>query len=142
MTNRIAVTFAAAALLATLGPSEAQTTRTATIQPGKPARIAVVTALKKDCSIGSVGSIRVTTAPKNGSIVVRGGKLRTPSNFRCPNVETEVQALFYAPKANFKGSDEIAYETRSADGDTQSFVIRINIGDKPPAKSPGGVVDL
>ena len=148
MPSRSAPRLALTALMATLGLAaslgdvSAQTARTATIQPGKPARLAVVTSLRKDCSQGEVGSIRVTTAPKNGSIVLRGGKLKTPSAYRCPNVETQVQALFYEPNKNFQGTDEIAYETRSTDGDTQTFTIKITVSSKPPAKKDGGVVDL
>ena len=129
----------AAALALLAAPALAQTVRTATIPPGKPARIAVVTALKNDCSVGTVGSIRVITAPKSGSIVVRGGKLKTPASFRCPNVETPVQALFYEPNRNFQGTDEIAYETQSTDGATQTFTLKINVTSKPAG---GGLQDL
>lgn len=127
MLTRYALILAGAACLAA-GGAAAQTTKTATIQPGKAARIAVETALKKDCSIGQIGGIRVISAPKNGQIVVRSGKLKTPATFRCPNVETPVQALFYEPKKNFTGSDEVSYETTTPEGDKQTFVIKINVG--------------
>lgn len=134
------------AMLGGIGAASAQTTRTATIRPGKPVRIAVVTAFKKDCSLGEVGSIRVVTAPKNGSIVVRGGKLKTPGAFRCPNKDTDVQALFYEPNKNFQGTDELAYETKDPDGSTQTVNIKLNVTSKPAPAAPksgsGGVVDL
>lgn len=137
------ITWVAVALGAALAaaPAAAQSTRTATIAPGKPARLAVVTSLKKDCSVGDTGSIRVTAAPKNGSIVIRGGKLKTPASFRCPNVDTPVQALFYEPRKNFTGTDEIAYETRSPDGETQTFRVRIDVTSKP-ASGKDGILDL
>lgn len=124
----------AGSLCIAAGPASAQTTRTATIAPGKAARIAVETALKKDCSLGQIGGIRVINAPKNGSIVVRSGKLKTPASFRCPNVETPVQALFYEPKKNFTGADEISYETTTPEGDRQTFVVKINVGTKAGGK--------
>ncbi len=130
---------AASGLALFAGAASAQTTRNATVAPGKAARVAVVTGLKKDCSVGEVGSIRVMTAPKNGSIVVRGGKLKTPASFRCPNVETPVQALFYQPNKNYQGSDEISYETRSTDGETQTVTVKINVTSKP---SGSGIQDL
>ena len=132
----------AAAAAALSGPALAQqaTNRTATIGPDKPARIAVVTALKKDCSVGEVGTLRITSAPKSGQVLVKVSKLKTPASFRCPNVETPVQELIYQPKAKFTGSDEISYETRGADGATQSFTVKINVGAKPGGS--GAIQDL
>ncbi|MDB5591765.1 4-aminobutyrate aminotransferase [Enterovirga sp.] len=140
--NKLVLALSTLAFAASLGSAAAQTARTATIQPGKPARVAVVTALKRDCSLGEVGSIRVVTAPKNGSLVVRGGKLKTPANFRCPSVETPVQALFYEPNRNYQGADEIAYETRSTDGSVQSFTLKITVTSKPAAAPSGGLQEL
>ena len=140
MPMRHAALLAACSLLLGASPAAAQTTRTATVAPGKVARIAVETALKKDCSIGEIGGIRLVTAPKNGSAVIRSGKLKTPSSFRCPNIETPVQALFYQPNKNFSGSDEISYETRTPEGEQRTFTVKINVTSKPPAK--GGIQDL
>ena len=144
--SKLTASVIAFAMIAGLGAAAAQTTRTATIQPGKPARIAVVTALKKDCSLGEVGSIRVVTPPQNGSIVIRGGKLKTPGGFRCPNADTQVQALFYEPNKNFQGTDELAYETKDTDGTTQTVTLKINVTSKPAPAAPkaggGGAVDL
>lgn len=133
--------LALSALLAGAGLASAQTVRTATIQPGKPARIAVITAFKADCSIGAVGSIRVITPPKSGSIVVRGGELTTPASFRCASKKTPVQALFYEPNRNFQGTDEISYETKSTEGVTETVTLKINVTTKPAAPK-SGVVDL
>lgn len=132
--------LAALVLATTAAAASAQTNRAATIQPGKPARIAVETALKKDCSIGEIGGIRVIKAPTNGSVIVRTGNLKTPASFRCPNKDTPVQALFYEPKKNFQGTDEISYETRTPEGATQTFVVKITVSAKPASNS--GIQDL
>lgn len=120
--------------------SQEPTVRNATIAPGKVARVAVVTALKRDCSLGEVGSVRVVTPPKNGSIEVRGAKVKTPASFRCPNVETQTQQVFYKPNANFNGTDEISYETRSPDGATQTITVKITVSAKPSGRKD--VLDL
>lgn len=133
-----------AAALATF-PVAAQTgtTRNATVEKGKTGRLAVVTALKKDCKIGDVGSIRIVSPPKNGQVAVRTGNLKTPASFRCPNIETPVQGLFYQPRPNFSGSDEVSYEARNSDGDTQTFVVKITVTDKPGSGgSKNGVQEL
>lgn len=118
------------------GPAFAQATdRTATIQPGKPARIAVETALKKDCSVGEIGGIRIITAPKNGSVIVKAANLKTPASFRCPNKDTPVQQLIYMPNKGFSGTDQVSYETRNPEGETRTFNLKINVSGKPAGGS-------
>lgn len=140
MTKRplILAVFGVAAMI---GAAAGQTARTATIQPGKPARIAVETALKKDCTIGELGGIRVINAPKNGEVIVKSGTLKTPASFRCPNKDTPVQQLIYSPKKNFTGTDEVSYETRTPEGQTQVFNVKINVSSKP-ASGGSGIQDL
>ena len=120
--------------------AQSPTIRNATIAPGKAARIAVETALKKDCSIGEIGGIRVISAPKNGEIVVRSGNLKTPGSFRCPNKDTPVQQLIYMPKKGYSGTDEVSYETRTPEGQTQTFTVKIDVSTKPASSK--GIQDL
>ncbi|MDB5558966.1 MAG: 4-aminobutyrate aminotransferase [Enterovirga sp.] len=133
MRKALAVLTMAAAFAA--GPAFAQTTttlyRSVSVEKGKPVRLAVVTALKKDCTQGEVGGVRIINAPKNGQLAVRSGKIKTPASFRCPNVETPVQGLFYQSKANFSGPDEVSYETRTPEGATETYTVKITVTDKP-----------
>lgn len=140
MRKSFAVLSVALALAAS-APAAAQTGihRSATVEKGKTLRIAVVTALKKDCTVGDVGSVRIVSPPKNGQLAVRSGKGKTPASFRCPNVETPLQGLFYQSKPNFAGSDEVVYETRTPDGATETFNVKITVTDKPG--SGGGKKD-
>lgn len=129
--------------LALAGSALAQTSnyRSMNIVAGKPTRIAVVTALKKDCSAGTIGGVKVVTVPKNGNLSLKRGKLKTPASFRCPNVETQAEAVFYQPKAKFTGDDEIVYETKSADGAIERFTVKLTIGDKPATAAPADKKD-
>lgn len=141
--TRLIATAIALAMLG--GTASAQAERTASIQPGKPARLHVVTALKKDCTQGSEGTIRVLTPPKNGNVQVRSSKLKTPAKYRCPSVETQVQQLIYEPNKSFQGTDEVSFETKDADGTTATHKVKINVSTKPaaaPKSGSGGVVDL
>jgi hypothetical protein len=126
---------AALCLFALGGAALAQTSvyRSVNAASGKSVRVRVVTNLKKDCTVGAPASIRVVTPPKNGSLVVKNGKLKTPADYRCPNVETPVQAVFYQSNPKYTGSDEVAFEVKTAEGPTQSISIKINVGDKPAA---------
>ena len=129
--------------LALAGPALAQTSnyRSMNVVAGKPTRLAVVTALKKDCTAGTIGGVKVVTVPKNGNLSLKRGKLKTPASFRCPNVETQAEAVFYQPKAKFTGDDEIVYETKSADGEVERFTVKITVGDKPGAPAPADKKD-
>ena len=132
-------TIAALCLFALGEAALAQTSvyRTVDAVPGKPIRVRVVTNLKKDCTVGTPAAIRVVTPPKNGSLVVKNGKLKTPADYRCPNVETPVQGVFYQSNPKYTGSDEVAFEVKTAEGNTQSISIKINVSDKPAAAPKG-----
>jgi hypothetical protein len=123
------------------GPAFAQTSNYRSIDAtaGKAARVAVVTPLKKDCSVGQIGGVRVVTVPKNGSLQLKKGKLKTPASFRCPNVETQAEAVFYTAKPKFTGEDEIVYETKSADGAIERFTVKITV--KPAGNAPADKKD-
>ena len=143
MRKALAVLTMAAALAAAPALAQTGTQRSTSVEKGKPLRIAVITALKKDCSTGDVGTIRVITPPKNGQFAIRSGKVKTPASFRCPNVETPSQQLFYQSRANFAGVEEVSYETRTSDGLTETFTVKITVTDKPGgAGKKDGLQDL
>ena len=143
---RMTLTFVPAALALALAaaPAAAQTQlfRSDTAQTGKPARLYVLSDLKKDCKTGSPGEIKVVTTPKNGTLAVRKAKLKTPASYRCPNVETQVQAVFYQSNPKFTGSDEVVIEVKTADGDVQRTTIKITVSDKPAGSEKKDGVDL
>ena len=131
-----------AAALGAAGTAAAQTTvtRSETVQSGKQVRLVISPNLKKDCSSGPMPEIKVTTAPKFGSLITRSGKLKTPASFRCPNKDAEVQAIFYQPKPGYTGPDAVLVEVKSADGDISKQDIRITVeaskgNDKPDDKA-------
>ena len=89
--------------------------------------------------------MKVLTPPKNGMLNIRNGKLKTPASFRCPNVEITAEAVFYQSKPNFTGTDEVVYETKTADGTVEKFSVRIEVGAKPATAAPAakdGALDL
>ena len=132
------VSVLAVALLA--APALAQTSnyRAVDAVSGQVKRLAVVTALKKDCSAGAIGGVRVVTPPKNGNLQLKRGKLKTPASFRCPGVDTTGEAVFYTSKPGFSGQDEIVYDTKSADGTVERFSVKVTVTAKPAGTSPGG----
>ena len=143
----VSILAAAAALAVGLGAAAAQTTvtRAVTALPGKPLRLAVAPSLLKDCSAGPLPEIRVLTPPRNGALITRGAKLKTPATYRCPNVETEAQAVFYQANPRYAGAEEVSFEIKASDGSLQRFTYRITVTGAPqrPARpSRDGPVDL
>jgi len=125
----------AGGLLTAAGPAWADTVqKTETVASGKTGRLLVTPNLKKDCSEGPMPEFRFSAYPKNGAVVVKAGKQKTPASFRCPNKEAGVMGVFYQPKDGFTGSDELTFEVKSADGDVQTRVFKITV----EAASKGG----
>lgn len=116
--------------IAVAGPALAQSpaSRSKTVAPGKTVRLEIAPNLKKDCSPGPMPEFKVSGPPKNGSVITRVGKLKTPASYRCPNKEAAVQALFYQPNTGFTGSDEVTFEVKGADGQVETQTVKITVG--------------
>ncbi|MFE1602265.1 4-aminobutyrate aminotransferase [Methylobacterium sp. ID0610] len=127
--------LAACAVLA--GPALAQSAKTLerSVASGKQIRLLAVPNLKKDCSLGPQPELKVTTPPKNGSLIQRAGRMKTPATYRCPNVEATIQAVFYESKAGFTGTDEVTVEVKSPDGSTAVRTIKLKVGSAGETKS-------
>ena len=113
-----------------IGPVSAQTTvtRSKTVASGQAVRLEIAPNLKKDCSSGPMPEFKISGAPKNGSVITKVGKLKTPASYRCPNKEAAVQALFYQSNAGYTGADEVVFEVKSSDGQVQTQNIKITVG--------------
>ena len=128
------------------GPTLAQTTvtRSETAATGKVVRILVAPNLKLDCTNGPLPEIKVMNAPKNGSLITKAGKLKTPARFRCPNREAAAQAVFYQSRPDFTGSDSVTLEIKTPDGTVQTHDIRITVeaGKRDDPKDKKDATDL
>jgi hypothetical protein len=85
----------------------------------------------------------VVTPPKHGELNVRSGTLKTGRITRCPTLAAKAQGVFYKANPTFKGTDEVAYEVRSASGKVESHTVRIAVKDaQAPDAKPGEDTDL
>ncbi len=116
--------------LALAAPAHAQTTttRSETVASGKVVRLVISPNLKKDCSAGPLPEIKIVTAPKNGQLKSKSGKLKTPASYRCPNKDAQATAVFYKSKADFTGEDQVLIEVKTAEGTVEKQDIRITVG--------------
>ncbi|MHC2001071.1 4-aminobutyrate aminotransferase [Methylobacterium sp. CM6241] len=142
-------TFLAAGLFLALAsvPAMAQdtATRSETAAPGKSVRILIASNLKDDCKPGSMPEIRISTSPKNGSLITKTGSVTTPSSHKCPNKKTAATGVFYQSKDGFTGTDEVVVEVKKADGKTMTQTINITVGGsatKGGDESKKGATDL
>ncbi|WP_019904960.1 hypothetical protein [Methylobacterium sp. 77] len=111
-------------------PALAQETanRSETAAPGKSVRILIASNLKDDCKPGSMPEIRISTSPKNGSLITKTGSVTTPASHKCPNKKTAATGVFYQSKDGYTGSDEVVIEVKKADGKTSTQTINITVG--------------
>lgn len=134
----VAAAVGAGALAVPHGAAWAQSNsafRSAEVVAGKQERLGVYGNVQKDCTPGPLPTIRVVTAPKNGELNVRSGKLKAGRISRCPKLEATAQGIFYKANPTFKGTDEVAYEVRSASGKVESHTVKITVKDAQASDS-------
>lgn len=134
----VAAAVGASALAVPHGAAWAQSNsafRSAEVIAGKQERLGVYGNVQKDCTPGPLPTIRVVTAPKNGELNVRSGKLKAGRISRCPKLEATAQGIFYKANPTFKGTDEVAYEVRSASGKVESHTVKITVKDAQASDS-------
>lgn len=141
---RLRLVAGMAALCASALPLAAQDAifRSVTAPSGRTTRLAVVPNLDKQCKPGQLGTLKVVTAPKNGSLIMRTGKVRTPGTYRCPNLDATIQALFYRPHDRYAGADEIVLETKLPDGNPQTVTVRITVTPRSATPEKKDFLDL
>ena len=130
-------------LALTVGPTLAQekVVRSVDAVSGKSTRLTVHGDVTKDCKLGPLPEIRITTSPKHGALTVRQGKSKAGSLKRCPNLEVPIQGVFYQANAGYAGSDEVAYTVVRAGQATQAVTVKITVAAqaKPGADKDGGL---
>jgi hypothetical protein len=97
---------------------------------GKQVRLALVGNVSKDCKVGPKPELKVTSAPKHGTLAIRSGKTKAGSLRRCPNLEVPAEGVFFQAQPNFIGDDEVIYQVTPPGGPTRIVTIKISI--RPP----------
>ncbi|WP_404294629.1 4-aminobutyrate aminotransferase (plasmid) [Microvirga sp. RSM25] len=107
--------------------------RSTDVVAGKPHRLGVYGNVQKDCTSGTLPTVRVVTPPKHGELNVRSGKLKAGRISRCPKLEATAQGVFYKPNPTYKGTDEVSYEVKSASGKVENHTVRITVKEATAA---------
>jgi hypothetical protein len=84
-------------------------------------QIGVYLNVKPDCTSGPLPSIQLISAPENGKVTVRQGRVTATNHSQCLAVEVPAFVAFYHSQADFSGVDVVTLQVRY-------------IGEKPSCK--------
>jgi hypothetical protein len=100
---------------------------------GKPLQLGYYASAHKNCTPAHLATIRVIDAPKSGTLTVRRAELTTDKIQGCPPLKIPALVAFYQARAGGTGSDHLAYEVTSEDGQVNTYNFTIGIVEpKPP----------
>ena len=100
-------------------------------QSGRDSRIAAFVTIRQDCSAGPLPGVRLKEAPKNGTVTVKQGRIRTTNFRQCLAIEVPAFIAFYRSADGFAGEDSVLLEVVGANGKTQ--LQRFNVTVEKPA---------
>src|SRR5262249_13247556 len=101
--------------------------RTAQGQAGKDVRVGVYVNVQDDCTSGPLPTIRLSTPPAHGRVIVKKAKVSATNFKQCLALEVTGYAAFYRSQPDFSGNDVFALDVRFPSGrmETQRFTVTI-----------------
>ena len=126
----IDVKAAAEAKAQQTGPAQQRVVRS--VLKGNEARIAAPNYLNADCSSGPLPDLRIISAPKNGAYRTEETSVpaeRPAGNSRaaCNGKSVNAVAIYYKPKDEFAGDDEMVVDVDFKNGTVRRFVYAITV---------------
>lgn len=102
---------------------------------GRDTRLLIFTNVRPDCTSGPLPTVRLLTAPANGAVTMKRGKLRATNVKQCLALEVPALAAIYRPAADFEGSDTIVLEVRPVEGTPQLRRFTISVTKAEPGRT-------
>lgn len=130
----LALLFPLAALVSTAALAQPASTSNYTsfeAMSAKPVQLGYYASAHKDCTPAPLPKIRVTEAPKSGTLTVRRGELKTDQIAGCPGLKMPVQVVFYQARAGAVSGDHLVYEVTNPTGEVGTYDVTINIKEAP-----------
>jgi hypothetical protein len=131
----VLVSLAAIGLVATAALAQSANYSSFETTSDKPVQLGYYASAHKNCTPGSLPTVRVLEAPKGGLLVVRRGVLSTDKVAGCPGLKTPAQIAFYQPRTGYVGPDRLSYEVTNENGDVATYEMTITV-KAPPAPNP------
>ena len=119
----------------TPGSGQVQTVnRTANGSPGTDIRVGVYVNIKPDCTSGPLPSIQLISAPENGKVTVKQGKVTATNYKQCLAVEVPAFIAFYRSRPDFAGVDVFTLGLKFPGGKTELQRISVTVGTGMPGR--------
>jgi hypothetical protein len=103
-------------------------------RPDTDIQIGVYLNVKPDCTSGPLPSIQLISAPENGKVTVRQGRVTATNQSQCLAVEIPAFVAFYHSRADFSGVDVVTLQIRYVGGKTELQKITVIIGTGTPGQ--------
>jgi hypothetical protein len=96
--------------------------------------VGVYVNVKPDCTSGPLPSIQLISAPENGKVTVKQGKLTGTKYRQCLAIEVPGFIAFYRSRPDFMGVDVLTLEVKFPGGRTELQRISITVGTGSPGR--------
>ena len=112
------------------GPAQQRVARS--VLKGNETRLAAPNYLNSDCSSGPVPDLRIVSAPKNGAYRTEETSVPAERSFgnsraACNGKPVNAVAIYYKPKDEFAGDDEMVVDVDFKDGNVRRFLYAITV---------------
>jgi hypothetical protein len=108
--------------------------RTANGSPGTDIRVGVYVNVKPDCTSGPLPSIQLVSAPENGKVTVKQGKVTATNYKQCLAVEVPAFIAFYRSRPDFVGVDVFTLGVKFPGGGSELQRISVTVGTGMPGR--------
>ncbi|MCL2715468.1 MAG: hypothetical protein FWD68_13000 [Alphaproteobacteria bacterium] len=96
--------------------------------PNRDTQIGVYLNVKPDCSSGPLPTIRLSSPPSSGKVVVKRARLKATNYKACLALEVPAYVAFYKSQPQFSGSDAVTIEVTYPQGRTEIQKITVIVG--------------
>jgi len=101
-------------------------------QAGKAIQIGLYLNTKPDCTSGLLPTIRLSSPPANGKVVVKKANVSATNLKQCLALEVPGLVAFYQSRSDFVGSDTLTLEVKFPGGRTEFQKITVTVAPSSP----------
>lgn len=100
----------------------------------KDIRIGLYINVKPDCTSGPLPTIRLATAPQNGKVTVKQGRVKATNYKQCLALEVPGYIALYRSASGFSGSDNLELEVKYSNGRSEIQKITVQVLPEAPGQ--------
>jgi hypothetical protein len=109
-------------------------TRHYTGKPQTDINVGIFSSIQKNCTAGTLPTVRLVSPPAHGKVTVKRGKLSARNLRDCLAAELPALVAIYCSNPNFSGEDAFTIELIDAKGKSQLQRITVKILKAPNQK--------